>query len=270
MQADDVALGQKLPERLHRLGIAVAKPVGVVEENHLHAHRLGEHRQLRPDIAVADDAQRAATHFMAVGGGLVPGAVMRRDRARKDPPQQHHDFADHEFGDAARIRERCVEDGNAAPARRVEIDLVGPDAETSDHRQPVGLGKNIRCQLGSRPNAQEIDTFDGLTQRGALKGLGQPLDAQIFRIREQFDGAVIHALQEQDFALLIGLRRINRHIISMDRRVAAPATTPEGIYAMVARMEDDSYTLSALIRGGSEASPSSGRLLLPRPACGER
>ena len=50
--------------------------------------------------------------------------------------------------------------------------------------------------------AAEVEVRD---QRVALKRLGQPFDAEIFRIREQFDGAVIHAFQKQDFSPLIGL-----------------------------------------------------------------
>jgi hypothetical protein len=59
--------------------------------------------------------------------------------------------------------------------------------------------------LSPGTNAQEVDALDGLPQRVALKRLGQPFDAEIFRIREQFDGAVIHAFQKQDFSPLIGL-----------------------------------------------------------------
>ena len=38
MQADDIALGQQSLQPLDRLGVAVAKPVGVAIEHQLHAH----------------------------------------------------------------------------------------------------------------------------------------------------------------------------------------------------------------------------------------
>jgi hypothetical protein len=91
-------VSQQFLQRVAGLGVAVAQFVGDVEENHLHAHALGQHRQLAADIAVADDAENLAAHFQAVVGALVPAAVMRRDRARKDAAQQHDDFADHQFG----------------------------------------------------------------------------------------------------------------------------------------------------------------------------
>ena len=40
------------------------------EIQHLHAERLGQHADLRADVAVADDAERLAAHFDAAGGGL--------------------------------------------------------------------------------------------------------------------------------------------------------------------------------------------------------
>ena len=70
-------------------------------------------------------------------------AGMGGDRARQDAPEQHHDLADPEFGDAARVRERRVEDGHAPGARRLEVDLIGPDAEAADGGE-IGQGVEQR------------------------------------------------------------------------------------------------------------------------------
>ncbi|OIQ71193.1 hypothetical protein GALL_471940 [mine drainage metagenome] len=197
----------------------MAKLVGLVKEDHLHAHRFRQRRELRSDIAVTDDAEGAAPHLVAVLCGLVPGAPVSRHGAREDAPEQHDDFADHQFRHAAGIREWRIEDRNAAAAGSIQIDLVGPDAETSDGGQPVGgIGKNIGGQLGSRPNAQEVDALDGLPQRVRFQRLGQALDAEILRTQEQFDGTVVHAFQQKDLGLLLGQRRKHRHFISMDHR----------------------------------------------------
>jgi len=223
MQADDVGLGQKILQGLDRLGVAMPKPVGMVVEDHLHAHRFGKHRQLRSDIAVADDAEGAASHLAAVLCRLVPRAFVGGHGAGKDPTKQHDDFADHQLRHAAGIRERRVKDGNAAPAGGVEIDLVGPHAETSHDGQPVGAGKDIVGQLGSGTNAEQFDALDGLAQRARFQRLRQAFDADIFRIQEQFDGAVVHALQQKGLGLLLRLRGMGRHFISMDHRRTGPS-----------------------------------------------
>src|ERR1039458_3377052 len=57
MQADDVALGQQILQALDGLSVAVAKLVGVVEENYFHAHRFRKHRELRSNIAIADNSE---------------------------------------------------------------------------------------------------------------------------------------------------------------------------------------------------------------------
>ncbi len=59
---------------------------GVVEQD-AHAERLGEHAELRADVAVADDAERLAAHLAAVGGRLAPLAAMRRRRLRGKMPR---------------------------------------------------------------------------------------------------------------------------------------------------------------------------------------
>ena len=69
---------------------------------------------------------------------------MRGDGAREDAAQQHDDLADDEFGDAAGVGERRVEHRNAEPLGRVEIDLVGADAEAADGDQPVGRLEHLR------------------------------------------------------------------------------------------------------------------------------
>ena len=49
-----------------------------------------------------------------------------------------------DLGDAARVRERRVEDRDAAPVGRSEIDLVGADAEAADREQPAGVREDAR------------------------------------------------------------------------------------------------------------------------------
>ena len=100
MHADDVALRQQFMQARGRLGVAVAKLVGVVVEDDPHAHRFGEIGELRADIAVTDDAERLAPDLVAVGRRTCPigpharrwiapppGAAGTRSRRSPVPPR---------------------------------------------------------------------------------------------------------------------------------------------------------------------------------------
>ncbi len=210
MQADDVALRQEFMQARGRLGIAVTELVGVIVEDHPHAQRFREVGELRADIAVADDAERLAPHLVAVVGRFVPAPLMGGVGARDDPAQQDDDLADHEFGHAARIGERRVEHRNAAPARGVEVDLVGADAETSDRDQAVGGGENIGSDLGARTDAEQMHALDGLLERIAFERLGQARHVGIAGSLDQLRGAVVDAFEEQDPDLVLGERETGK------------------------------------------------------------
>ncbi len=176
MKADDVTLRQQILKALDRLGIAVTKPVGVIVVDDLHAHALGKGRELRSDIAIADNSERSAAHLMAVGRRFVPAALVSRRGARENPPKQHDDLADYQFRDAAGVGERRIEDRNAALTRRIQIDLVGSDAEAPHGDQAVGAGKCLGSKLCPGANAEQVDALDGLKQPVRIEGLGQAYD----------------------------------------------------------------------------------------------
>ena len=205
VEADDVALLQQFVERLDRLGIAVPQLVGEIVEDHLHAHGFGEIRQLRADIAVADDAQRLAANLKTVVGGLVPAAVMRRDGAGDDPPQQHDDLADHQFGDGTGVREGRVEDRHAAPLGGVEIDLVRADAEAADRDKAWRGGEDRFGQMRARPDAEDMDAFERRREFRAVERGLQAGDVGVAGVRHQIDGAVVDAFEQEDLDRFAGL-----------------------------------------------------------------
>lgn len=59
-----------------------------------------------------------------------------------------NDLANDQLGDTAGVAERRVEDGNTVFGGILEIDLVGTNAETSDHDQVLGLLEDSRRELG--------------------------------------------------------------------------------------------------------------------------
>src|SRR6202167_1210663 len=176
MKADNVALSQQTLKAFDRLGIAVAKPVGVIVVDHLHAHAFGKGRELRSDIAVADNSERSAAHLMAVGCRFIPAALVSGRGTRENPPKQHDDLADHQFRDAAGVGEWRIEDRNAALTRRIQIDLVGSDAEAANCDQAVGTGESLVGELCSGANAEKVAPLDSLKEPVRIEGLWQAFD----------------------------------------------------------------------------------------------
>ena len=75
---DDVGDLEQLVEADAAARVAERQLVGGVVEDHPHAECLGHDRQLGADVAVADDAERAAADLMRAAGGLVPHAGVHR------------------------------------------------------------------------------------------------------------------------------------------------------------------------------------------------
>ena len=157
----------RLPQRL---GVAQGELVLQVVEEHPHAQRLGQHRQLAADVAVADDAQRPPPDLVAAGRRLVPGAGVQRAVPVDQPPGQADDLRDRQ----SRRRCGCWSNGalnTATPAcgRRAQVDLVGADAEGADRGQFRAARQHVRGHLRLRPDAQQVDAV----QRGGQVGLVQ-------------------------------------------------------------------------------------------------
>jgi len=70
---------------------------------------------------------------------------MRQSVALRNSAGQQYDFGDHQLGHAARVRKGRVEDRHAERLRRIQIHLVGADAETADTEE---LGRASEHWLG--------------------------------------------------------------------------------------------------------------------------
>ena len=149
MHRDRIRLRQQRVQRGHRLRIAVRQLAGAVPIDDAHAEGFGEHRQLAADIAIADDAEGLAAHFPGIRCRLVPLAAMRRVRFGEDAAHQHHDLAQRQLGDGARVGKRRIEHRNATMRRRFQIHLVGADAEAADGEKPIGRFQHLGRHLGA-------------------------------------------------------------------------------------------------------------------------
>ena len=132
--------------------------------------------KLRSDIAVADDAERLASHFMRAGSRLVPHTVLHMMGVRGNAAHQANDVADNQFHHGASVGIWGIEHGDAVLARIVEIDLIGADAEAADGRERRTCVDDFAGHAGFGANAQQINVFQGVDEFIFVEGAPEALD----------------------------------------------------------------------------------------------
>jgi len=155
-----------------------------------------------------------AAHLQAVedtgvdraGGRLQPETPMGGRIALRHAAAQHDDLADHELGDAASVRERRVEDRDAASLRRIRVHLVRPDAETADRDEPPRGREDIAGQLRARSDTDDVSVAHPGLQFVAGEGRLVALNVRVPVGPERVDRALVDALKEQDLDLVLAER----------------------------------------------------------------
>ena len=218
MQADHVALGQQGVERGHAAGVAERQSFGQIVENDPHAEPFRQHRQLRADGAIADDAQGLAAQLARAGRGLVPLAPMHGGGLVGDVAEQGDGQADGQFDHRAGVGIGGVEDRDAPTGGGVEIDLVGPDAEGGDGHQPIGGVEDAGADLGLGADAEHMDAPDGLDQgvlvQRALQGFHR-----VAGFLQPLDGGGMDVLEQQDADAATGVGPAARETLGVQELI---------------------------------------------------
>src|SRR5690606_11203655 len=139
MQGYDIGLFKQLVKAAAFGGVAQRKLFLTVVVQYLHPQRFRQHRQLRADIAIANDAELLSPYFEAAAGRLVPPALMHLYRLMRNVADKHDHFCNGQFYIGPCVAERCVEDGDSFFCGRLQVDLVGANAKSSDGHEPVGV-----------------------------------------------------------------------------------------------------------------------------------
>ena len=105
----------------------------VVED--LHPKGFRQDTQLTPDMTIPDDSQRLASDLPTPLGNLVPDPFPHLPRTIAELTGEGDDLADDEFGDGSRVGKGRVKDGDSGSSSGIEVDLVGPDTETTDGKE---------------------------------------------------------------------------------------------------------------------------------------
>ena len=136
MQRDDVDRFEEFFQRRTMFCIAHGQLVGGVVEPDRHAERFGEDRELRADIAVADDTEAPAAHLVAPLGRFIPDPFVHLAGFVREPPLERNYLGYDELDNAARIGKGSVENGRPVGTRTCKVYLVRPDTKSA-HRQQV-------------------------------------------------------------------------------------------------------------------------------------
>ena len=130
------ALRQQLVQRRAPPRVAQRQLGLDVVEDHVHAQRLGQHADLRADVAVADDAERLAAHLAGVVAALLTQPPRCSTAFFSGMPRSSMiDLGQHQLGHAARVGEGALNTGTPRSRAASEVDLVGADAEGADRQQ---------------------------------------------------------------------------------------------------------------------------------------
>ena len=203
VQGDDVGHAQQLGQAGHLGGVAQWQlGQGVVEE-HLHTQAFSQHRQLRADRAVADDAQLLAADFEGVGRALDPAATVAGSVLLRDTAQQQDGLGQHQLRYGTGVGVRCIEHRDAALARCIEVDLVGADAETADSHEFLGVVEDLFGQLSAGANADKVRVGDLFLELGFRQRTGDVLNAGVPGGFQNVDSRWVDAFQKKELDLAL-------------------------------------------------------------------
>ena len=141
VQGEEVGGRVHVLRRLDPLGAELAEALGrdvrvVGDDAHPEPERAA--RDLLPDPAEAEDAERLAGELDAAVRAALPAALLQRGVRLRDVARERDEEADRVLrgGDDRRLRR--VRDDDPAPRRRVDVDVVDAHARAPDHLQTLG------------------------------------------------------------------------------------------------------------------------------------
>ena len=153
MQRQELRGGVDVVGRLDALDAELAEPVGRDERvvgNDAHPETAGAARDLLPDAAEAEHAERLAGQLDAAVCLALPAALLQRGVRLRDVACERDEQPDRVLcrGDDGRLGR--VRDDDAAPRRRLDVDVVDTDARAADHLQMRRAADQIRSELRRR------------------------------------------------------------------------------------------------------------------------
>ena len=203
MQANHVCLRQERVKRGGGFRVAERQTRLDIVENHAHAEVFREYRQLRADIAVADNAERFAARLAGAFGILWPLPAMHRLIACHQAAQQADDFCQYQFGDRARVGIGGVKHRNAKQLCRLQRHLIGADTKAADRFQMRRRLQHLGGELGARADADHVCILQGFRQRRAFQRRRTQLNAGKPRLFQRGNRVRVDAFKQQNARIVI-------------------------------------------------------------------
>lgn len=216
MQRHHVGAGQHRIQAVELTGIAQRQPGFNIVKHHLHAQAFGQDANLGADMAVADDAQCLAAHFVGVVSRFHPAATMRQRIALRNAAHQQDGFGQYQFGHRAGIGKRRIEHRNAAPGSHlinasrgtvVDIDalaaalhskhLHGAAIDVFPH-EPQANGDEFLSPLRGLDNVLLTPHIGGSTQE-AQANIGAEVASKLIRYSD--NGSTLSAVNFPEVSL---------------------------------------------------------------------
>ena len=136
------------------------------EDRHLHGPRPGRDRLA--DLAEPDDPERPAAELDARELGSLPFAAPDRRVGGRDLAGDAVEQGEGVLGGRDRVAGRRVDDGDAGPGRRLEIDVVDADPGPPDDLQSRAGGDRLGVDLDLAADDERVVVGRG--SRAALRG----------------------------------------------------------------------------------------------------
>ncbi len=160
--------------RVGRLGAPVARGVG-----DRHAERFGALRDRHADPAEADDAHARAADLARkrhrpLGPVAAANVAVGLDQAARD----REDESDRQVGDLVVEDVRRVRDGDAALARRGDVDAVVADTEDRDELERRQLRDQLARHLRLAAGGDRADARRDRGEGGGVALVGSVVDAK--------------------------------------------------------------------------------------------
>jgi hypothetical protein len=108
--------------------------------------------------------QSLAAHLPTFITNLIPQPRLHLQRPLDILPTQRNNLTNHQLGHTPRIGKGRIEDGDAAFARILEIDLVGADAKTANAHQVLGMPQDFFREFSFGADANCLDIPNLLNQ----------------------------------------------------------------------------------------------------------
>ena len=112
VQRDGLTAFEQLLQAVHARRVSQCQAIHDVVEVDPHTETFGQHRQLRPDVAVADDSEGPATYLMRTRRRFVPDARVHAGVPVPQTPSHGDDLTEGQFHHGARVGVGGVEHGN--------------------------------------------------------------------------------------------------------------------------------------------------------------